>query len=279
MVRKTAPAKTAKTRAPAKKPAATRAAPSKARTTRAPAPAPTPAGLSEVEHRFLLEYLADLNATQAYLRVCPGVTVGSARTMAARLLAKVDVQDAIAAAKAKRVERTEITADKALQEVWNIATADPRELVEYRVGCCRYCWGKDHRYQRTAAELARDKAAHEAARRADPKKAAAKFDVQGGDGYLRARGPNADCPECSGEGEGRTVFHDTRTVSPAAASLFAGVKETKEGLEIKIHSKDAALDKVLRHLGLFEKDNRQKSPLDGLPRETLKAIVARLSGG
>ena len=132
-------------------------------------------------------------------------------------------------------------------------TADPRDLMEYRIGCCRYCWGKRFLYQRTQAEFDREeaelaKANEDAVAAGKPTKA---FNPMGGVGYDKRRPPNPECPECAGEGVGRTVFKDTRTISPAAASLFAGVKETKEGLELKLHSKDAAMDKVFRHLGLY----------------------------
>jgi phage terminase small subunit len=45
--------------------------------------------------------------------------------------------------------------------------------------------------------------------------------------------------------------HDTRKLSKTAARLYAGMKQTKEGLEVKMHSQDDALVNVGRHLGLF----------------------------
>lgn len=238
-------------------------------------------GLTPNEHRFVQEYLIDLNGTQAYMRVFPHVKPTSARVEACRMLAKPNIQESIAKGKQERAQRTGISADIALEHAWGIATADAREFVEYKVGCCRYCWGTDHRYQRTVAEFERAEA--DLARQNEELIAAGKegvkvFDPQGGTGYDLRRPPNPDCPECFGEGKGRTVFKDTSLVSPAAAALFAGVKETKDGVEIKVHSKDAALEKVFRHLGLFEKDNTQRSLLEGVPREMLKAIAERLRG-
>jgi phage terminase small subunit len=213
------------------------------------------ANLTPKQERFVQEYLVDLNATQAYMRAYPGAKRDSANVMATRLMAMPAIQEAIAKAKAKRAQETGITAKCALEEVWAIATADTRELVEYVVGCCRHCWGEGYRYQRTAAEMERDVTLHAASTAGKVK--AKDFDRMGGVGYNATREPNKECPECFGLGTGRTVFKDTRTVSKAAASLFAGVKETRDGLEIKLHSKDAALDKVMRHLGLYEKDNSQ----------------------
>lgn len=50
-------------------------------------------------------------------------------------------------------------------------------------------------------------------------------------------------------------------------------------VKYKLADKNAALDKAMRHLGLFSEDNKQRSMLDGVDRETLLAIRERLSGG
>ncbi len=236
--------------------------------------------LTPNEERFVQEYLIDLNGTQAYLRVFPHVTQPSARVLSCKLLADINVTQAIAAAKLARSKTLNITAEDALQEIWGIATADARELVEYVVGCCRHCWGKDNRYQRTAAEQEREEAEYSArAEKAieEGKPIGAEFDPKGGIGYDKRRVPNPDCPECFGEGVGRTIFKDTRKLSKGAAALYAGVKETKDGLQVLTHNKGEALEKVAKHLGLYEKDNKQKSLLDGIDREKLKAVVERLS--
>lgn len=223
----------------------------------APAPAPdapesAQPALNERQARFVREYLVDLNATQAAARA--GYSKKTAHSIGERLLRHVEVARAVKVAMAERSKRTDIEADTALREAWAIMTADPREFMEYRVGCCRYCWGKGHRYQRTTAEMERDEAAYAARVEAlieQGKPVPEEFDPKGGDGFNRAQAPNPECPECSGEGVGRPVFKDTSKVSAAAASLFAGVKQTKDGLEIRLHSKDAAMDKVFRHLGLY----------------------------
>ncbi|CAM3649060.1 terminase small subunit [Polaromonas hydrogenivorans] len=66
--------------------------------------------------RFVGEYLIDLNAAAAYRRAYPDATEASARTLVARLLTKVGVSEAIAAAQAERARRTEVNADKALAD-------------------------------------------------------------------------------------------------------------------------------------------------------------------
>lgn len=220
----------------------------------APAQTRDASNLTGLEMHFCQEYLVDLNGTQAYLRVKPGAKPASARVEASRLLAKPNIQDQIAKLIAERAQTTGITAAVALQEAWAIMTADPRELMEYRIGCCRHCWGFKFRYQRTDAQFEADKERHEATlAMADDKgkQRLGEFDPKGGLGFDLRRPPNPECPECGGEGEGREVFHDTRKVSKAAASLFAGIEVTRHGRRLLTHSKDAAMDKVFRHLGLY----------------------------
>lgn len=233
----------------------------------------TPWKPTEKQRRFIEEYLVDLNASQAAIRA--GYSADTAGAIGHELLKKPEIQAEVAFQRKKQQERTQIEADRVVIEAWNIATADPRELVEYRVGCCRYCWGKDHRFQFTAVEMERAEAEHaEKCEKAikEGKPHPGDFDPKGGIGYHRLREPNPACPECFGEGQGRTVFKDTSKISPAVASLFAGIKETKEGMEVKLHSKDGALEKLFKHLGLYEKDNEQKT-------DPLASLLARVASG
>ena len=214
--------------------------------------------LSPRAQRFVDEYLIDLNATQAAIRA--GYSEKTARAIGCENLTKPDIQAAISQAQKERAERTAISADKALREAWNVATADARELVQVKVGCCRNCYGEGHKYQRTVGEMNRDREQW-----AEKGNAPSDFDVKGGIGFNPLLHPSPTCPECGGDGQSRVVLCDTRSLSPAAISLYAGAKQTKEGIEVKMHDKGAALEKVFKHLGLYEKDNEQKTdPLTAL---------------
>ena len=47
--------------------------------------------------------------------------------------------------------------------------------------------------------------------------------------------------------------------------------------KVKFWDKNSAIDKAMKHMGLFEKDNRQKNgALGDLPRELLQEIVERI---
>lgn len=72
--------------------------------------------------KFVTEYLVDLNATQAAIRA--GYAKDSAGVAGSRLLKSAKVKAAVDAAISERAKRTEITADRVLQELWRIATSD-----------------------------------------------------------------------------------------------------------------------------------------------------------
>jgi phage terminase small subunit len=225
--------------------------------------------LTPRQQSFVAEYLVDLNATAAYKRA--GYKAKSnavAASSASDLLRIPKVAAAIAAAQAARAARTNVTADAVLKRWWSLANADPNDLVEYRRTCCRCCYGAGHRHQRTAGEMERDRQhweqlAAEEAGKPDPQPVA-PFDERGGTGYDPRKGPSWDCPECFGEGVGGTYVKDTRALSPAALALYAGVKETKEGVQVLMHDQAAALVNAARHLGMFV-DRHEHSGPDGGP--------------
>jgi len=76
--------------------------------------------------RFIEEYLVDLNGSAAAIRA--GYSESRARITASELLAKPHIQEAIAAAKAERSERTQITQDRVLKELARIAFGDLRAM-------------------------------------------------------------------------------------------------------------------------------------------------------
>lgn len=211
--------------------------------------------LTPKQEAFVREFLVDMNATGAATRA--GFSAASAETLGWRMLRNVEVAAAIAAAQHERARRTEVKAEEVVARFRDVAFADPRELCGLHRNCCRYCWGKGHRFQRTATEMERARAEHEAAQRADHGIGA--FDVQGGEGYNANREINPDCPECFGDGIETAYIADTRNLSPSAASLFAGIKVTKVGIEVLMHDQLNAAIQLARHLGLFN----DKLKLDG----------------
>lgn len=83
--------------------------------------------LNEKQRRFVDEYLADLNATQAAIRA--GYSKRTAAQQGWDLLRNPKVEAAIAEGKRERGARTQITQDRVLQEVARIAFLDLRKAL------------------------------------------------------------------------------------------------------------------------------------------------------
>lgn len=88
--------------------------------------------LTPKQELFCLEYLKDLNATQAAIRA--GYAESGARTEGARLLANADVQAQIAEIAAKRNERIQIDADFVLRTLMSLADFDPQSIFNEQGG-------------------------------------------------------------------------------------------------------------------------------------------------
>lgn len=227
--------------------------------------------LNAKQTRFVNEYLKDLNATQAAIRA--GYSKKTAQVQSARLLSNVMVREFLSQKMQKRGEKTGITQEKVLERLWMIATANPNELVEYRRRCCRHCFGIDHLYQwKDEAEMFKS-----VAEASDPD----SVTEEGGFGFDSTLRPHPKCPACYGEGFGSVHANDSRDVSPAALALYAGVKQTKEGFEIKMHDQLAALEKVAKHLGMF--NDKLEQPIDEAMKkidlERKKIELERLKAG
>lgn len=80
--------------------------------------------LSDEHDMFCKEYITDFNATQAYLRVHPETSYNSARVLACRLLARVNVQERVQELMQERSERLQISADDVVKELKEIASAE-----------------------------------------------------------------------------------------------------------------------------------------------------------
>jgi phage terminase small subunit len=226
--------------------------------------------LTPRQERFKDLYLIDLNATRAYREAYGVKSDAVANAAGSRLLANVKVAAAIQAGKAAVAARAQISAADVLQLIWDTATADPRELIEYRRTCCRHCHGQGFDYQRTQNEMKRARASYDkdqSKKTVEEAKRSESFDEMGGIGYNATKPPHADCPECFGEGVERAFVHDTRKLSRAALTLYAGVKTTKDGVEIKVHDQQAARITVGKHLGLFkEQEDPQESEEERIKR-------------
>jgi len=198
-------------------------------------------GLTEQQRLFAEEYVLDANATAAARRAgyTAAASAGFNNLKHPGVMAYIDVL-------AKdRAGRLEVKQDEIVRRLYAIATADINELVQYRRCACRYCWGEGHRYQWTAAE--HERACYEAERANFPPPQA-----PGGVGYDKNADPNENCPECRGDGMGDIHVQDSRSLSPGARLLYAGVKQGRDGLEVKTHDQMRALELLGKHIGMFK---------------------------
>jgi phage terminase small subunit len=84
--------------------------------------------LNDRQRVFVDEYIIDFNGTQAAIRA--GYSQKTANEQAARLLADVSIQAAIAERINDRSKRTEITQDRVLLEIARLAFNDPRKAFD-----------------------------------------------------------------------------------------------------------------------------------------------------
>ena len=203
--------------------------------------------LTDKQEKFALGILAGLTRADAYRAAydCKNSTPKTIHDSASKLSRDPVVAQWIDERKQKALEKLDISQADVLRELWHIATADPNELTQIRRNCCRHCWGFNFGYQwKTEEEWATA-----CARAIQNKAVPPEFD--GGDGFDKRLEPNPDCPECEGDGVPDIVMADTRKLTGSARRLFAGVKQTKFGVEVMMRDQDGALDKIARHLGLY----------------------------
>lgn len=189
---------------------------------------------------FVTEFLKDLNMRAALRRA--GYSEENHHVMDSPEMA-----EAVAKAHAERIATVKVEANEVLRHVLGVATVDPNEIMEVRRGCCRHCYGLEHRYQYTTQrELNRARSNFNLTDEA----LVEEFE-HGGVGFNAQLEPAPGCPHCGGEGSAYAHVKDTRHLSAAARSLYAGVKQTKDGIEVKLNSQDKSRELLMRHLGLL----------------------------
>lgn len=218
---------------------------------------------SERAVRFAEEYAKDRNGLQAAIRA--GYSVRSAGQQASALLKDPKVQALIEKQCAAVAKTALFEAADVLREWVDIATADPTRIARVRQVNCRNCWGIDHGYQWRAREYAE-------ACDIEMKLGNAPPECAGGFGFVGNRPPHPDCPECHGEGVTDTYFEDMDKLPRAEKRLIAGVKKTKDGLEIKYRDQDGALKNIAQYIGMLV-EKKELTGKDGGPIATVVAPV------
>lgn len=84
--------------------------------------------LNDKQEMFCLEYLVDLNATQAAIRA--GYSEKTANRIASQMLTKLDIQERISELKSKRNERVEVNSDWVLAQLVDIHNLDVIDILD-----------------------------------------------------------------------------------------------------------------------------------------------------
>lgn len=194
--------------------------------------------LTPKQAAFVREYLVDLNATQAAIRA--GYSAKTAASIGEENLRKPEIKAAIEAAMAERAKRTEVTADRVVQELAKIGFSDIRRLVQWE----NVVLDSDAGGQ---VEEEQEDQAH-------------------GGALKRAR--KVTLVQLRGSDE----------IDDDAAAAVSEISQTAQGVKVKLHDKRAALVDLGRHLGLFKPIKVEVTDPDGgSPFGQLLEMIA--SGG
>ena len=220
------------------------------------------------ERTFVLSYLEHGSNTEA----AKAAGYKDPGNYGASLVAKPKIKAAIDEGQGKLQKHLMVTAEDVARRYAELAFADAGEITQYRRGACRHCYGVNYAYQYRDEQELSDRAAEEAKKLFDdPNVIDAAINnpsligitSEGGFGYRKNKEPNPECPRCEGEGIEWTFIQDTRALSDTARMLFDGVKETKQGVEIKTQDRSKALADLAKHLGMFA-GKGEDNPNEGL---------------
>lgn len=214
---------------------------------------------------FVNQYLIDFNGTRAAIRA--GYSVAAAPQAAYSLLTNSQVMQAIEDRRDELAAAAGLSVQWVLRQWKQIAEADPNELIYTKVECCRHCHGENHLYQWTEFEYgqavikARD---HDCGKNCEqPCHKGFIPPLGGGLNFDPNEPPVENCPVCHGDGVQRVVLADTRRLRGSARRLYAGVKQTQHGIEVKMRDQDTALKNIAQYLGMLVEKREVSAPGGG----------------
>ncbi|MFZ3583348.1 terminase small subunit [Loktanella sp. DJP18] len=217
---------------------------------------------------FCQSYLNGRSAKASYIEA--GYETVNPQPSASRLLRNVKVVARLSELTQERQTTFKLEIDDVIHFLSAIVSTDVNELMSLHRVACRHCHGCDHAYQwRTPREFEAAVARHECLS-SQKKRGELPPDAKGGFGYSWKSDPDPDCPECDGYGEPLMWQADTRTLSPGADMLFAGVKQHAHGFHIKTYDKMRAVALLTRCLGMFDRPQQQ-------PEDKLAALIREIN--
>ena len=150
--------------------------------------------LNPRQQRFCREYVKDLNATRSYKKVY-GCAYSTANVEGSKSLANPRIKAYVDILLKKREKRTNITADRVLDELAKIGFANVGDVIR-----------------------------------------------------IESDEPIEDDRPRRNQ---RVIIHDTDELSDNELAAISEIKNTKDGITVKMHDKTKALENIARHLGMF----------------------------
>lgn len=222
-------------------------------------------GLAPQEALFVDCYLVHFNGRRAYQEAgYDSISVNGMSVAASKLLRRPNVAEYLRRRAQDMTARVEEEQNKLITVLTYTAYADHNELIENRIDCCRFCYGEGNLYQFTPQEFERYRERYEEECEAAKITGAdiPEFDPKGGIGFNPNREPFQDCPECFGRGRECVVLKDTRYLSPAAQALYAGVKTSKDGIEVKTNDQAKARETLAKIHKLYDDSTKVNVSFD-----------------
>lgn len=233
--------------------------------------------LTKQQEAFCTKFVTTGNVYLAYKESFAGgasMKDSNIRNAAARLLKLPKVVARINQMRDRVSEIAEYGAADVVKHLKEIALADPNEIMSYRRTNCRYCAGRDYRYQWIDQQEFAQACADVIDNNARGPKFKKKMPTDdGGYGFNKNALPNPTCPRCFGHGIEAVHIADTRNLSASARKLYAGIKKTKDGIEVKTHSQEWALTMLAKHFRVIGPDTPTINVNTGLTQITEATIV------
>lgn len=235
--------------------------------------------ITEKVHRFVLGIIEGKSQSDAYRGAynCVNMKPETISRSAVKLMKEATVIALIEKIRQPAQERVITKAADVMEEMLRIHSVDTTEIVKYRRLCCRFCHGEDHKYQwKHPLEFAEAMEVFERLSTGRSKAAMRQRESgrptdEGGYGFRGNAAPAADCPNCYGEGTPDVYIADFRTLTPIQRKAIAGVKQTKDGIEIKFRDQDGSLKNAGAMMGGFKQtvvlENPDGSPINSPKRD------------
>lgn len=153
------------------------------------------------QERFAIAY-SDNGGHGTKAAISAGYSEASAHERSCDLLKNPKVLNAIEEREADKAAAVNLTRERVIRLFVDLAFADASKISSVKVSACLNCWPSGTRALLVDAGLRVD--------------------------------PNPKCQLCNGIGVSNSVMADTRDLSPAERRLIAGVKQTKDGIEVKL---------------------------------------------